>query len=80
MFSVPQDSVLGPLLFSLYTTPLSKVIERLFKRLLKDIPFHVYANKTQLFVNMSQKYVALAFGKLNSFLWDVRECLLVWYS
>ena len=70
LFGVLQGSVLGPTLFSLYTTPLSKVI-----RNHPGIGFHFYADNTQLYVHLTHKNVAHAFDRLKSCLEDVKKWL-----
>ena len=67
---MPQGSVLGPILFSLYTTLLSKVIQNH-----PGISFRFYADDTQLYVHLTHKNVASALDKLSRCLEDVKRWL-----
>ena len=68
LFGVPQCSVPGPLLFSLYSTPFSLIIGKH-----KGIKFHFYADDSQVYVHLSQKNASAAFEQLNRCLNDVKE-------
>ena len=66
-FGVRQGSVLGPLLFMLYTTPLSSMI---FEH---AIPHHLYADDSQLYVSFASGDSAAALNGLQSCLASVQS-------
>ena len=71
VWSPPKFSVLGPLLFFLYTTPLGQVIRKY-----TGVKYHFYADDTQLFIHLSPKDSLKYLHHLKSSFNDIQ----VWMS
>ena len=69
-FGVPKGSDLGPLQFTLHTTPLSSLISG------QGIPHHLYADDSQLYISFSSGNSTTALNGLQSCLAPVQSWML----
>ncbi|KAK2152666.1 hypothetical protein LSH36_322g04048 [Paralvinella palmiformis] len=68
IYGIPQKSVMGPIWFSLYTTPLNKILSTY-----KIVNYHFYADDTQLYTSLTPTNFATANATLQACLADVQS-------
>ena len=64
---VPIGAVIGPILFNIYTTPLSTLIS------CGSLNHHLYADDTHIFISFEPKTVIIAVSQLQDTIFDISD-------